>query len=220
VFRRLAQDVPGWWGQVAGARPDGDMAAADRLGAKLVGRWRSGTPLANAPLSDRRSARSKSSDNDFNYDNDPDGIKTPRFAHIRKVYPRGPQTEERFGSEQHRIMRRGIPYGLQFDPAGGRGHGVDAERGLVFNMFCARIENQFEFLQRTWANNPDFPETGDGRDPVIGTTPDGSAAPVTLKEQGQPDEVLNLRRFVATRGSLYALAVSRPGLKALASGKV
>ena len=47
VFRRLAQDVPGWWAQViarAQSLPASDGLTADQLAAKLVGRWRSGTP--------------------------------------------------------------------------------------------------------------------------------------------------------------------------------
>jgi hypothetical protein len=27
------------------------------------------------------------------------------------------------------------------------------------------LETQFEFLQKFWVNNPNFPETGDGQDP-------------------------------------------------------
>lgn len=88
-IRRLAQDVPGWWAQVEGR--SGEISAppmaADPLAAKLVGRWRSGTPLAQAPDRDQRS-RDPRNDNDFGYSDDPEGTKTPRFAHIRKVYPR------------------------------------------------------------------------------------------------------------------------------------
>ena len=40
--------------------------------------------------------------------------------------------------------------------------------GLIF-MCCQRdIKDQFEFIQRTWANNNDFSKRGTGLDPVIG----------------------------------------------------
>ena len=40
----------------------------------------------------------------------------------------------------------------------------DAERGLMFAAYQTSIDNQFEFLQRTWANTEDNPNVG-------GTTP-------------------------------------------------
>ena len=215
VIRRLAQDVPGWWAQVERQVPvvAAPPIAVDPLAAKLVGRWRSGTPLALAPERDLRSGRDPAGDNDFGYADDPEGHMTPRFAHIRKVYPRDAQPPGEDESQRHRIMRRGIPFGLPFDPARGRGYGADSERGLVFGAFMASIEDQFEFLQMTWANNADFPAAADGADPVIGTDSD-----VTLKRDGAEDARLQFERFVKTEGSLYAFAPSLPTLLSLASG--
>ncbi len=71
VIRRLAQDVPGWWAQVeaqAETLQSPDRIESDLLAAKLVGRWRSGTPLAAAPAHDLRSGRDPSQDNDFEFD--------------------------------------------------------------------------------------------------------------------------------------------------------
>ena len=95
----------------------------DRLAAKVVGRWRSGSPLALAPDHDDPSTRVPKRINKVDFGDDPEGENTPIFAHIRKTYPRG----GRFDDNLHRIMRRGIPFGLHFDPALGRGHGQDAE---------------------------------------------------------------------------------------------
>jgi Dyp-type peroxidase family len=222
VFRRLNQDVPGFWSQVLRRRDDlgpEDTLSADALGAKLVGRWRSGTPLAHAPDRDNRSAQDQTRDNDFKFDDDPEGIKTPRFAHIRKMYPRH---NDRFGDRTRRIIRRGIPFGPPFDPTAGRGHGVDAERGLLFNAFMASIERQFEFLQQTWANNAHFPgdAIGDGRvdgpDPVIGEAPE----PVELNREDRPQAHLDFRRFVHTSGAVYAFAPSLSTLRRLAAGEL
>lgn len=221
VFRRLRQDVPGWWAQVtdrSGSMPEDEPIAADLLAAKLVGRWRSGTPLAKAPDRDNRSARDRSADNDFDYSDDPEGRKTPRFSHIRKVYPR----DERFGDDRRRILRRGIPFGRPFDPAGGRGRGVDADRGLLFNVFMADIEAQFEFLQESWANAANFPgvvigdSRTDGPDPVIGEDPSA----VRLVREGQPDAQLDFRRFVETSGAAYLFAPSLSTLRQLGGGSL
>lgn len=213
VFRRLRQDVPGWWSQVTQrvqSLPSDDPMKEDQLAAKLVGRWRSGTPLAHAPDRDNRSAQDREDDNDFTYDDDPEGLKTPRFSHIRKMYPR----DEGFGDDRRRIMRRGIPFGEPFDPASGRGHGVDADRGLIFNVFMASIEDQFEFLQQTWANNAGFQQAGDGPDPVIGDAPTKN----TFHREGRPDTTLDFRRFVHTSGAAYAFAPSLTTLRGLANG--
>ncbi|MBK9710003.1 MAG: Dyp-type peroxidase [Kouleothrix sp.] len=214
VFRRLAQDVPGWWAQViacAQSLPASDGLTADQLAAKLVGRWRSGTPLAHAPERDNRPAQDPADDNDFRYDDDPQGQKTPRFAHIRKVYPRS----RALGDQSRRILRRGIPFGAPFDPAAGRGHGVDADRGLLFNAFMAGIEEQFEFLQQTWANSASFQSEGDGPDPVIGDDPGTNR----LHRAGRPDRDLDFRRFVHTTGALYAFAPSLTAIRRLAGGE-
>lgn len=222
VFRRLAQDVPAWWAQVTRQRaslPEDDPMSEDVLAAKLVGRWRSGTPLANAPERDNRSSRNRRDDNDFDFADDEQGHKTPRFAHVRKMYPRD---DARFRDTRHRIIRRGIPFGRTFDPAAGRGHGVDTDRGLLFNVFMASIEEQFEFLQQAWANAANFPSVVfqdnrvDGPDPVIGEDP----APLDLRRENLPDQALDFRRFVLTTGAVYAFAPSLSTLRQLAAGEL
>lgn len=218
VFRRLRQDVPGWWAQVSAnadtlAASDPMRVHVEQLAAKLVGRWRSGTPLAHAPEQDTSVTGEHGNDNDFNYDDDSNGFKTPRFAHIRKMYPRN----RGFADNQHRIMRRGIPFGAAFDPAAGAGHGIDGERGLLFNVFQASIENQFEFLQSTWANNSFFQQQGDGPDPVIG---DADNRTCTFHRSGQADTTLDFHRFVHTSGAIYAFAPSLTALRSLASGEI
>ena len=183
----------------------------DALAAKAMGRWRSGTPLASAPASDTGAA----DDNTFTFADDPLGERTPRFAHIRKVHPRAsvpPGDEE---SDKRRIMRRGIPFGPTFDPSRGPGHGPDEDRGLMFQCFCADLERQFEFLQSHWVNHPQFPEAGDGTDPVIGR--DSSN---TLNRLGATDAVLDFRQFVTTSGAVYAFAPSKSTLGRLADAEL
>ena len=190
----------------------------DRLAAKAVGCWRSGAPLALAPDQDDRAMRVPNKINNFDFRqepvNDDEGERTPRFAHIRKTYPRDARPREEGGHADnlHRIVRRGIPFGLHFDPALGRGHGQDAERGLIFNAHCADLDDQFEFIQRIWSNNVNFQQRGDGPDPVIGK--EGQA---TLHEEGATQQ-LDFRRFVHTTGALYAFAPSKRTLQRLANG--
>lgn len=94
VVRRLGQDVPGFWSQVAGqlkvlkeAKVVPGEATSEWLAARLVGRWRSGTPVATCPNADRPSNALAGDDNDFGYRNDPEGFITPLFSHLRKTNP-------------------------------------------------------------------------------------------------------------------------------------
>ena len=216
VFRRLRQAVPSFWAQVIERYESlrGDPMSPDLLAAKLVGRWRSGTPLDHAPEADIRSSRDADDDNNFTYDDDRSGHKTPRFAHVRKMYPRLADFPDR---HRRRILRRGIPFGAPFDPAAGRARGVDAARGLLFNAYMTSIEEQFEFLQQQWANNPDFFARRDGPDPVIG---DAQPPRVTLRREGLRDRRLEFRRFVQTTGAVYAFSPSISTLRRLADGEL
>lgn len=224
VFRRLEQDVPGFWGQISSnihilqstEDPLARELEEEKLGAKLIGRWRSGTPIDLAPERDDRFTHDPEDDNNFHFfERDPEtgavlmtgaapnidelGSRCPRFGHIRKVYPRANNFAN---SRIHRIIRRGVPFGLPFDPTNGTGHGADAERGLLFIAYMRSIEDQFEFLQLSWANNVGFPfrtapsktikrldgtfVDTPGPDPIIGTSraddiPTG--VPPTLADQ-------------------------------------
>lgn len=221
VFRRLKQDVLGFQGQVIelmdslqAAQPSVTIAQ-DLMGAKLVGRWPSGTPLDLAPTQDVGNV----APNNFQFANDSSGFRCPRFAHIRKVYPRDDQG---FSDGQRRILRRGIPFGQPFDPSAGPGGGENDERGLLFMAFMADIENQFEFLQSVWVNSPGFPDGSAGHDPVIGV-PSGEGT-VTFHHAG-PNNAdvtvpLGCSQFVQTTGAVYAFAPSLPTLNELANGKL
>nr|OLT38164.1 hypothetical protein BJF79_05360 [Actinomadura sp. CNU-125] len=185
VLRRLQQDVAGWWAQIErlGTEHGHTAEQKDRLAARMVGRWRSGAPLAHHPDTDPHKSGVRM-DNDFTYSEDPAGYDTPRCSHIRKMNPRNGLNErppnEGAIAAKRRIVRRGIPFGAKFDPATGEGNGADTERGLVFIAFCSDLAEQFEFLQQSWANNDDFPnkvvsglpnsEKPDGVDPVIGSS--------------------------------------------------
>jgi Dyp-type peroxidase family len=211
VLRRLNQDVPGWRSQMEQGPELKPPLTREALAAKVVGRWRSGTPLARAPNSDTGAP----DNNTFDYRHDPKGERTPRFAHIRKVYPRASTPPGEAESERRRIMRRGIPFGPTYDPSRGLAHGPGADRGLVFQCFCADLERQFEFLQSHWVNHPDFPDAGDGRDHVIGRESSN-----TLCRHDAPDGRLDFRQFVTTSGAVYAFVPSMTTLRRLADAQL
>lgn len=248
VIRRLAQDVPGWWAQVAdqlqvlkqgkGVVPAG--ATVEWLAARMVGRWRSGAPVHKCPTHDPINDRAATSDNDLSFRDDPEGLKTPLFSHLRQTAPRdglvdgGPVPEEFM--DARRIIRRGAPYGQPFDPARGAAGGPDAARGLLFVCYQADLVEQFEFIQKDWVNTGDFPrgrENKPGPDAMISgklsasdeaepSINDGFIRYESVDAEGTERQCtpLALRRFVRTEGAVYAFAPSISTLKALAEGRL
>ena len=101
VFRRLQQDVPAFDKQIYKLAAQ-EGVSADVMGAKLVGRYKSGCPLevlsvlpfnAAAPDVDPGTvhpelAASDTLNNAFEYADDVAGTRCPLGAHIRKAYPR------------------------------------------------------------------------------------------------------------------------------------
>ena len=228
VTRRLAQDVAGFWSNVQTAHaslPDGPfetdpgigISSPDALAARLVGRWRSGTPTDHAPAADNRSSQDPARDNDFSFSDDPNGERTPAVAHIRKVYPRGgaEKADPKLSEEDtmaHRIIRRGIPYGSPFAPTSGRGEGVDAERGLLFQCYQSSLADGFVFIQKKWVNEPTFTDPDTGNDAVIGLESD-----ITIRGAGAKAKA-HFLQWVHTRGALFSFTPSITALKALAAG--
>jgi Dyp-type peroxidase family len=233
AFRRLRQDVEGFRRFVAGAAADQGVSA-ERLGAKLVGRYPSGAPLERtegAPddVDPSRADPSRKDPtildprriNNFEFArDDADGKLVPRAAHIRKAYPRDEKTPTggEADTQTHRILRRGIPYGESFRPGApaGSAAGPDADRGLLFLAYQASLERQFEFVVSQWFNEPDHPEPGDGHDPILSqstrtkhfTLPGGSPVHLTMQ------------RFVFTTGGAYLFQPSITALRRLSRSPV
>ena len=206
VFRKLEQNVGAFrqFLKQAALSAFGSDAPDDQelIGAKLVGRWRSGTPVA---LSPNRDVPTPAPINDFRYNDDPNGEKCPLGAHIRRCNPRDALDGGDIDVRLHRLLRRGMPYGPRFDDR------PDVEeRGVAFFGLNADIERQFEFVQQDWVNKGEFAGLHeDERDPIVGanasgqfTVPGASILPV----------VFGLNRFVITRGGGYFL---EPGIAAL-----
>lgn len=122
------------------------------LAAKLMGRWRDGSPLAKYPASPPAPAVLA---DDFGYADDPKGLKCPLMAHIRMVNGRDqPLTfanEARFPDGPPRLMRRGFSYGAPLDGFEDDG----APRGLIGVFLCARLNEQFYTVLR-WTQEASF----------------------------------------------------------------
>jgi len=218
----------------------------EALASKFVGRWKSGAPLAVFPENDPQTPES-SENNDFTYvvdENAPEdqqkiepGLKTPRFAHIRKVYPRKdgfalkkdnngqettePNTEENDPTnDTHRILRRGTAYGPLREGHSNKdryGKPKDTiDRGLLFIFFQRDLDQQFEFIQHNWANNNRFPRgdpippDGHGVDALIGKVP-GDRFDNLLQKDGTFKRIPSnggFKEWVTTTGGEYFFSPS------------
>ena len=223
VFRKLEQDVAGFRRFLKNnARNEEETLL---LGAKLMGRWQSGTPIVIAPdtdpLKDVPFDRDKQPENDFYYmEQDPDGYRCPVTSHIRRTNPRdslGSDVNDSIRSvNRHRIIRRGVPYGPIL-PAGVY-ENDERSRGLLFFCINADIRRQFEFIQQTWANNPKFNGLYDDRDAIIGDNKDlslpNSRGPffATIPNNPLRQRCPDVSRFVTVKGGAYFFL---PSLSAL-----
>ncbi|HXK21099.1 MAG TPA: Dyp-type peroxidase [Myxococcota bacterium] len=207
VYRKLEQRVDAFLRFVQGW-----TAKPVHVAAKIVGRWPNGTPVTAEYL--EPDERKHPNENGFDFRDDPDGHKCPVGAHISRVNPRGrlPIT-----AGKHRILRRGVPYGSAIelenytkDPA----KVSSDDRGLVFVALNASIENQFEFVQHDWINDPKFNGLN-GVDPLAhsGSGPRGEFS----FEPGGPSRPL-LEDFVRLRGGEYFFVPSMDALDGLGDG--
>ncbi|MEV6303180.1 Dyp-type peroxidase [Actinoplanes sp. NPDC051861] len=199
VYRKLEQDVPGFLADTARMAAELGIDPAD-LRAQLVGRHPDGRPLVNPAATTRAEL------NDFNYDaTDPDGLRCPLSAHIRKVNPRDQETDKGppAATLTFAILRRGITYGEPHSP----------ERGLLFLCYQTDVTQQFELLAQRWANNPERPRQGmdNGMDLIIGRTRPGTTRRARLLD----GEVSTMADYVHPLGGAYLFTPSISALRAL-----
>jgi Dyp-type peroxidase family len=227
VFRQLKQDVPLFWNFMAKATQmvDGsrDENAMIKLASQIVGRWPDGTPLV---LSPDKPGGSPEKNNAFDYrQSDPDGLKCPFAAHIRRSNPKDSLDTDRTTSiaiaKKHRILRRGRSYGPPLTEELKPLDCLDAaegavERGLHFMCINADISRQFEFLQNGWINNQKFNGLYDERDPLIANHHNPQDARKTgtfrIPGDGLRTRITDLPEFVQVKGGAYFFI---PGLRAL-----
>ncbi len=250
VVRQLEQDVPGFWQSMQDLSQQTQQQDPIYLASKMVGRWPNGVPLVMSP--DAEPTEVPDDLDDFMYQQeDADGLRCPLGAHIRRTHPRDslppePGSEKSIEfSNRHRLLRRGRPYGKPVDSSmlpqrflealGNNKKVTNDSRGLMFVAFNANIERQFEFVQHTWSNNPNFNGLYQEPDPIIGTRDVVKSRREQLGQDDQPESasedhftiqgcpmhqrVSGMPNFVSMKGGGYFFMPSLSALKFLLSAK-
>jgi deferrochelatase/peroxidase EfeB len=241
VIRQLHQDVTGFW-QFIDKAAGSDPAKREQLAARMVGRQRSGSPLA--PLADKPipGIPRENRDNHFTYELDPSGHRCPIGAHIRRANPRTgdlppgatglftrllkmlgfrqsrPDEDLIASTRFHRLLRRGRSYGPSLAPEEAvKPDAPAAEHGLQFIALAANIARQFEFIQNAWSMSSTFGGVQQERDPLFGVREplrQGNATDNFNRPDpnGPMQKTCCLPQFVTLRGGGYFFM---PGLRAL-----
>ena len=215
VVRKLHQDVPAWRTWLRAAADEWAGGDQEWIAAKVVGRWTDGTPTARQPArSPHKPITALHEINAFRYGRDPEGMRCPVGAHIRRVNPREGLSGGAARTRRHRIIRRGMPYGPPLQGTADDG----ADRGLHFACFNASIARQFEVVQQ-WSVDGNVFGLGRGnRDFMAG----GAGPEQEFVLPGEPPVRLPApeRPFVRVRGGEYLFVPSLSGLRAIATGEV
>ncbi|MGH3770293.1 MAG: Dyp-type peroxidase [Pseudonocardiaceae bacterium] len=218
AFRWIYQDVAAFtqFLRTQGPRLFPHLAQADAeelLAAKLMGRWRDGTPLALSPdAPDPTMAAS----NDFGYrGQDPSGYRCPFSAHIRVVNPRDQELDP-IVEGVPRVIRRGMPYGPPLRSA--RDDGVD--RGIIGLFLCSDPHRQIYTLTG-WIKQNNFSPVYDAnrrvQDALVGNRAvPGTEAKFILPSETGATTVSGLPDFVHTKGTVFLLYPSKATLRKLA----
>ena len=139
----------------------------EKLAAKLIGRWRDGTPIELSPEKpDPTITQDPNQSTNFTYGADAAGTRCPIGAHIRRVHPR-----DAFGFngrliDRRRITRRGLPYG-HFASEDQPVADTD-DRGVIFMALNASLSRQFEFVQQQWVQYGNDSHLGNDKDALMG----------------------------------------------------
>jgi Dyp-type peroxidase family len=220
VFRWVYQDVAAF-NRFLRERA-GDLApelsandAQELLAAKLIGRWRDGTPLVVSP---DRPLGNEPPENNFLYSSvDPGGIRCPFSAHIRIANPRDQELDSADKIEAFpRLIRRGMPYGPELNST--EDDGVD--RGLLGSFLCSDIRRQFYTLMG-WLNQNSFSPVFAGnrqvQDPICGNRSKDADTSFRVPTSAGSRVIRGLPAFTRTKGTAFLLVPSRATLSVLSA---
>src|SRR5205085_2685956 len=166
VYRKLKQNV-GMFREYLKTESKKYEGGEEKLAAKIVGRWRDGTPLELSPdKEDPNIVKDPKRNVNFTFGQDLHGTRCPMGAHIRRANPR-----DAFGFNgalvnRRRMTRRGIPYGT-YVPLDQKANDNE-DRGLIFIAFNASTYRQFEFVQQQWIEYGNDARQGSDRDMIAG----------------------------------------------------
>jgi len=209
VFRKLHQRVATFRQFLRANSPS--LPEEELLAAKMMGRWRSGAPLALSPSSDDPALGADAQrNNDFLYGDDPLGLKTPTSSHIRRANPRDASVAG--AARLHRMIRRGTAYGPPLPDGSLEDDGAD--RGIMFVFIGTNLKRQFEFVQSEWLNDGTFIGAPAEKDPISGAN-DGTGA-FTVPRRPVRRRLQGLARFVVVRGGEYCFIPSLRAMRWLA----
>ncbi|KAG6910060.1 hypothetical protein DXG01_013507 [Tephrocybe rancida] len=145
--------------------------AADKLGARLFGRWKDGTPTELSP--DKPDPSISSDDNKINnfiFDLSAHQRRCPYAAHTRKSNPRNDPHVMDFG---HSIRRQGKSFGLALTNDEREAKTTVVGRGTHFVCYSSSIVRGFKYHQCAQSNDSMFPPgkvVTPGMDPIVGQT--------------------------------------------------
>ncbi|HEX6376063.1 MAG TPA: hypothetical protein VFZ91_10125 [Allosphingosinicella sp.] len=181
-------------------------AARERLAAKMMGRWRDGTPLCLSP----DQPAPERGEEAFAFADDPQGLACPVSSHIRVMNPRDQQLSGMAATTGvPQIVRRGMPYGPELEGEADDG----ADRGILGLFVCASIREQFMRLA-AWGQRNNFsdafPAHGHDQDALIGNR---AVAGATRSFRVPPGPagggtVTDLPDFIRTKATQYLLMPS------------
>ncbi|RDB22012.1 Peroxidase 2 [Hypsizygus marmoreus] len=222
VFRYLFQNVPEFDEYLkANPVPVPGLTreeGSELLGARLVGRWKSGAPIDLAPFKDDPElAADPKRNNNFHFAAERDFQKNcPFAAHVRKTNPRDDleALTPPISTQKNRIARRGVQFGPEVTKEEKQSGKTSHGRGLLFACYQTSITDAFAFIQKSWANNATFP-IGEqapevpGLDPLIGQ----GDRKLSGTDPNNPAKELTMPDFVISRGGEYFFSPSLKGLK-------
>ncbi|KAG6332761.1 hypothetical protein ID866_6326 [Astraeus odoratus] len=206
-----------------------DEQAAQLCGARMVGRWPSGAPLAKCPVfDDPDMALDPERRNDFDYTvpdiHGPTNKYCPFTAHTRKVAPRNldPYLQKKF-IEASSIIRAGTPYGDELPS--------ETSRGLLFVCYQSHLDSGFVRQAIQFSRNDYFPPISvfpqaHGQDAIIGGPQQLDEGPIVPAPTEGTDQYLqwdptsnnavpvtSVEVFVTSRGGEYFFVPSLSVLK-------